>query len=49
MKFYHTSSSLLTISSVGVLGTIFFILFRSALVTNVGVIGMMGEKGWYGE
>lgn len=43
---YQISSSLLTISTVGVFGSNLFILFLSALVTKDGVIGTTGEKGW---
>lgn len=42
---YQTSSALLTISSVGVLGTIFLIRLLSSLVTRLGVTGMQGVKG----
>jgi hypothetical protein len=42
------SSALFTISTVGVLGSILLIRLRSALVTKLGVMGMTGEKGWYG-
>jgi len=42
---YHISSLLLTICSVGVLGSSFLIRFRSALVTSEGVIGMQGVNG----
>lgn len=43
---YQISSSLLTISTVGVLGSNLFILFLSALVTKDGVIGTTGLNGW---
>lgn len=46
---YQTSSELLTISKVGVLGTILFMRLRSSLVTKPGVIGTRGVYGWYGE
>lgn len=42
---YQISSSLLTISTVGVFGSNLFILFRSALVTKDGVIGTTGLNG----
>lgn len=42
---YQTSSSLLTISKVGVLGTILFIRFLSSFVTRLGVMGMQGVNG----
>jgi hypothetical protein len=43
---YQTSSELLTISVVGVLGTILFILLLSSLVTREGVMGTTGVYGW---
>jgi hypothetical protein len=43
---YHTSSSPLTISTVGVLGSNLRIRFRSARVTKLGVMGTTGENGW---
>lgn len=43
---YQISSSSFTRSSVGVLGSILLILFLSALVTRLGVMGITGEKGW---
>ena len=46
---HHTSSSLRTISTVGVFGIALLILFLSSLVTSEGVIGMQGVNGWYGE
>jgi len=45
---YHTSSSPLTISTVGVLGSNLRMRLRSARVTKLGVMGTTGEKGWYG-
>jgi hypothetical protein len=44
--FHQYSSSPLTISTVGVLGSILRIRFRSALVTTLGVMGTSGENGW---
>lgn len=46
---HQISSAFLTISNVGVLGSSLLIRLRSSLVTRLGVMGITGENGWYGE